>query len=267
VESGQRGTSPVSRYLGAIFLVFLGCGDGPSKTVGPSATKAQSGTYLEKISTGRPNLDKYQRAQNTKATLITLSQAKKRAAPTVNQPSKSKLKMNVTITSSGVASGGTAVDWEGLKPRERFFKVAYVEPNADPAKLGSTHYFRIKTNKPKEVVRLLGQLVQIEGTWVTRSIRRAAQASGSQLPKTVDLRPRRGQDLVEAVKKARREFVDRAVDGKKAPQENDLPAMFERQGIMRATQEALPLFHAETVTPLKSRSGLRPSRRLKRANP
>ena len=229
-------TIPANQYyLGSLVAAVLcmGCGQNSGASDSPKAVSPNQ-RVLQPVKTAEPNLKTYLRKP-----VLPKIRLSPRPTPEVEvEAPKTKqetVRMVVRIEGSGIARGGSAADWPGLKPGERFFRAVW---SKDP---GKTYRFRIKAATPDKVVHLLGRKVVISGHWLNQGKATAINGDGrSKIPQAIDLRHRKGQDLVEAAQKARQEFIDRQVDGIDKTKGRDKGALLANQSAVVKLGKQIP---------------------------
>ena len=231
-------------------LLFFGCAQEsrPAKVAERADSKASAHTKRSaapKIESNAPSLTKYQQNQNDAPPKNWFGEAKQNE--TKKQTTPESIRFVVTVEGVSNANGGTAADYPGLEPNERFFKASFIKPDEPEDSRSAERKLRLKTKNPKRLMNELGRPIEVSGYWVNHGQYDGRRHAGLKLPTGTRLGRRNGEDLVEMARREQARFVRQATG---QSQDESLSVAARPKGDERHLSLP-PLFFVETYKPLR----------------
>ena len=153
----------------------------------------------------------------------------------------------VTVEGVSNANGGTAADYPGLEPNERFFKASFIKPDEPEDSRSAERKLRLKIKNPKRLMNELGRPIEVVGYWVNHGQYDGRRNTGLKLPTGTRLGRRNGEDLVEMARREQARFVRQATVNRKMK-----VYLWPRgQSVTNVIWTLPPLFFVETYKPLR----------------
>ncbi|MGC6418980.1 MAG: hypothetical protein ACON3Z_17770 [Bradymonadia bacterium] len=231
-------------------LLFFGCAQEsrPTKVAERADSKASAYTKRSaapRIESNAPSLTKYQQNQNDAPPKNWFGEAKQNE--TKKQTTPESIRFVVTVEGVSNANGGTAADYPGLEPNERFFKASFIKPDEPEDSRSAERKLRLKTKNPKRLMNELGRPIEVSGYWVNHGQYDGRRNTGLKLPTGTRLGRRNGEDLVEMARREQARFVRQAT-GQSQDESLSVAARPKRD---ERHLSLPPLFFVETYKPLR----------------